>query len=86
MEKQLLIWNDFMDDLSTRQMELISLDEKHYFKAAEIIKGYGHMNKIRTLDSLQLVAALDVSHARFLTADKFLSDLASRIGFTVEEV
>ncbi len=41
MEAQAFIWNTFLDDLETGQMELIPLDERHYQKAAEIIRGYG---------------------------------------------
>ncbi len=83
-EIQILIWNAFLDDLHTDQMKLISLDERHYFKALEIIRGYGHKKGIRPLDSLQLVVALDVHDVKFLSADKFLSDLAIKMGLKVE--
>jgi predicted nucleic acid-binding protein len=52
MEAQVLIWNTFLDDLDSRQMQLISLDERYYRKASEIIRGYGHKEGIRTFDSL----------------------------------
>ncbi len=83
---QVLIWNTFMDDLDTGQMELIPLDERHYFKASEIIRGYGVKKGIRTLDSLQLVAALDVPDAMFLSSDRLLSGLAGELGLKVEVV
>lgn len=86
MEAQVLIWNTFLDDLGSRQMQLISLDKRHYQKAAEIIRGYGQKDGIRTLDSLQLVAAFDVYDSRFLSADKFLSDFAAKMGFKVERI
>jgi predicted nucleic acid-binding protein len=85
-EKQIIMWNIFLDDLNTRQMELIYLDERHYLKAADIIKDYGHKEGIRTLDSLQLVAALDVPDAKFISADKFLSRLAIKRGLKVERI
>lgn len=86
MEAQVLIWNAFLDDLSSKQMQIITLDERHYQKAAEIIRGYGQKEGIKTLDSLQLVAAFDVYDAKFLSADNFLSDFASRMGFNVERI
>ncbi|MBE9547542.1 MAG: type II toxin-antitoxin system VapC family toxin [Proteobacteria bacterium] len=86
VESQVLIWNTFLDDLHTGQMELIPLDERHYFKAAEIIRGYGAEEGIRTLDSLQLIAALDVHDSVFISADKFLSSFAVKIGLKVEPI
>jgi predicted nucleic acid-binding protein len=86
IEAQVLIWNTFLDDLDTKQMQLIPLDERHYRKASEIIRGYGHNEGIRTLDSLQLVAAFDVYDAMFLSSDNFLSDFASKMGFKVEKI
>lgn len=86
MESHVLIWNNFLDDLNTEQMQIIPLDERHYFKAAEIIRGYGSEQGIRTLDSLQLVTAMDVHSAGFLSADKFLLGLASKLGLRVEAI
>jgi predicted nucleic acid-binding protein len=85
-DSQVLIWNTFVDDLETGQMELIPLDDRHYQKATDIIRSYGQKKDIRTLDSLQLVAALDVHDAKFLSADKHLSALAVRMGFRVERI
>lgn len=85
-EKQVVVWNVFLDDLNTGQMELISLDERHYLKAADIIRNYGQKESIRTLDSLQLVAALDVPDTKFIAADKFLSRIATKVGLNVERI
>ena len=85
-EKQVVVWNVFLDDLDTEQMTLIHLDERHYLKAADIIRDYGQKERIRTLDSLQLVAALDVSGAKFIAADKFLSRIAIKVGLNVERI
>lgn len=65
-------------------MKLISLDERHYFKALDIIRGYGHKEGIKPIDFLQLVLDLDVHDAKFLSSDKFLSDLAIKMGLKVE--
>lgn len=86
MDVQNLIWNTFLDDLGSGQIELITLDERHYEKATEIIRRYGAKDGIRTLDSLQLVSALDVFDAMFLSADISLSGLAVKMGFRVERV
>ncbi len=85
-EKQVVVWNVFLDDLNTGQMELISLDERHYLKAADIIRDYGRKESIRTLDSLQLVAALDVPDTKFIAADKFLSRIATKVGLNVGRI
>ena len=86
MDAQERIWGVFMDDLSSGQMEVIGLDDRHFEKAASIIRRYGQKQETRTLDSLQLAAALDVHEARFLTADKALSVLAAKAGLAVEEL
>ena len=86
MKKQVLIWNTFVDDLGTGEMELLPLDERHYHKATDIIRNYGQKKDTRTLDSLQIAAALDVHDAKFLCADKSLSSLASGMGFKVERI
>jgi len=85
-DSQVLIWNTFVDDLESGQMELIPLDDRHYQKATDINRSYGQKKGIRTLDCLQLVAALDVPDAKFLSADKHLSALAVRMGFRIERV
>ena len=85
-EKQVILWNVFLDDIKAEQMELIHLDDRHYLKAADIIRDYGQKEGIRTLDSLQLVAALDVPDAKFIAADKFLSRLANKMGLNVERI
>ena len=85
-EKQIVVWNVFLDDLNTGQMLLIQLDERHYFKAADIIRDYGRKKSIRTSDFLQLVAALDVPDTKFIAADKFLSRIAIKVGLNVEKI
>ena len=83
MEVETLIWNTFLDDLDARQMDVIPLEERHYQKAVEIIRGFGQREGIRALDSLQLASALDVHDAKFLSADRLLSGLALKMGFNV---
>ncbi len=78
--KELLIWNTLLDDLQTGHIEIISLDERHYFRASDIIREYGTDYAIRTLDALQLAAAQSVGDIRFLCTDKALLKIAGKMG------
>ena len=78
--QEMLIWNTFMDDLQTEQIELIFPDDRHYFRAADIIREFGSKHGIKTLDALQLATAHGLSTARFLCTDKVLLKLATEMG------
>lgn len=78
--QEMLIWNTFMDDLQARQIELIFPDDRHYFRAVDIIREFGVKHGIKTLDALQLATAHGLSTARFLCTDKVLSKLAVEMG------
>jgi len=78
--QEMLIWNTFMDDLQTSQIELIFPEDRHYFRAADIIREFGVKYGIKTLDALQLATAHGLSACRFLCTDKILSKLAVEIG------
>lgn len=75
-----LIWQAYNNDLLSTDVELIRLEETDYFKAAELIMNYGESESLRTLDALHLAAALRVSDALFLTADKTFQNVASKLG------
>jgi predicted nucleic acid-binding protein len=85
-DRQEAIWSVFLDDLSSLQVELVPLTQRHFAKATQMIRSYGHKEGIRTLDSLQLVTALEVEKAKFLSADKSLAALAVKIGLSVEKI
>jgi len=76
----MLIWNTFMDDLQTGPIELIFPDDRHFYKAADIIREFGAKHGIKTLDALQLAVAHGLGTAKFLCADRALSKLAVEIG------
>ncbi|MFH1703088.1 MAG: type II toxin-antitoxin system VapC family toxin [Nitrospirota bacterium] len=78
--QEMLIWNTFMDDLQTSQIELIFPEDGHYFRAADIIREFGVKYGIKTLDALQLATAHGLSDSRFLCTDKVLSKLAVEMG------
>ena len=84
--RQETIWNAFLDDLGSLQVELVPLTQRHSEKATQMIRAHGHKEGIRTLDSLQLVAALEVKEAKFLSSDKSLVALAAKIGLSVEKL
>jgi len=86
LDRQEAIWNAFLDDLSSLQIELVPLTQRHFEKTTQMIRSYGHKEGIRTLDSLQLVTALEAEKAKFLSADKSLAALAVKIGLSVEKI
>ncbi len=78
--KEMLIWNTLLDDLQTRQMEVITLDDRHYLKASDIIREFGNRYGIKTLDALQLSVAQGMDNTKLLCTDKALSKTAAMMG------
>ena len=79
-EMEAVLWNTFLDDLQTGQMEAVPLDDRHYFKAADLIRRFGGKYGIKTLDSLQLSIAHSLQGSEFLCSDNTLSKVASKMG------
>lgn len=82
-EQETVLWNTFLDDLQTGQVEMVILNDRDYFKAADLIRELGGRYGIKTLDSLQLSAAHSLHHAEFLCSDKTLTKAAVKIGIKV---
>ena len=82
-EQETVAWNTFLDDLQTGQVEVVILNDRDYFKAADLIRELGGKYGIKTLDSLQLSAAHSLHHAEFLCSDKTLTKTAAKIGLKV---
>lgn len=78
--QEMLIWNTFMDDLQTGQIELVFPDDRHFYKASDIIREFGAKHGIKTLDALQLAIAHGLGTGKFLCTDRTLSKLAVEIG------
>lgn len=78
--KESLVWNCFLDDLHANQVEMVAIDERHYSKAADLIRTFGKEYGIKTLDSLHLAIAHNLPGAVFLCSDKILTKLAKKIG------
>jgi uncharacterized protein len=74
------IWGAFQDDLRSIQIEVIGLFDEDYVRAAELILELGLDTPLRTLDSLQLAAALREPRSQFLSYDAALNQIAERIG------
>lgn len=74
------IWGAFKDDLQSIQMQVINLFDEDYERAAELILEFGIDATLRTLDSLQLAAALREPGSLFLSSDIALNRIADRVG------
>lgn len=74
------IWGAFQDDLRSIQVEVINLFNEDYERAAELILEFDLGTTLRTLDSLQLAAALREPQSLFLSSDAALNRIADRIG------
>lgn len=85
-EQETVLWTTFLDDLQTGQMEIVTLDERHYFKAADMLREFGGKYGIKALDSLHLSVAHSLHNSRFLCSDKTLSKVASKIGIKLVAV
>lgn len=85
-EQEAVIWNTFLDDLQTGQMEVVAVDDRHYFKAADLIREFGGKYGIKALDSIHLSVAHSLHDAKFLCSDKTLAKVASRMGIKLEKL
>lgn len=84
--KETLIWDTFNSDIETKQVELISLDDRHFIKAADLIRNYGGKYRLRTLDSLHLAIAHDMDNTKFLCSDKILTKVAEKMGMKIARI
>lgn len=77
-----LIWEAFLSDIQAESIELIDLSQEDFRTASDLILKHGKDHSLRTLDSLQLTAALKVEGSGFLSADKELLVVAKDIGLS----
>lgn len=82
-QEQQLIWEAFLSDVQAESVELIDLSQDDFRTAADLILKYGKDRNLRTLDSLQLAAALKVSDGDFLSSDRELLTVANEIGLSL---
>ncbi len=79
-----LAWDAFLVDLGSESVAVISLSEDDYRRASQLIIDHAERRNLRTLDSLQLVAAMKVPAAGFMAADRELTKMAKSLGLRVE--
>ncbi|MFN0104147.1 MAG: hypothetical protein ACKV2U_18940 [Bryobacteraceae bacterium] len=63
----------FFSDLAMRRFDVVLLARRHYQIVEKIIRTYAADNALRTLDAMQLSAALDLYH-RGMASDLVSSD------------
>jgi predicted nucleic acid-binding protein len=77
----------FLTDLRMRLLIVIDLSDQDILRAARLIRRWALSQNLRTLDSLQLAAALALQQrneiSRFVSADVDLCSAASREGLSV---
>ena len=76
-----------MLDIAAGDIEVYSVSPDHFALAARLIGKYSFTHRLRTLDSLQLSVALDLSAQNlldhFVAADRALLDVAALEGLNV---
>ncbi|MDI6717087.1 MAG: type II toxin-antitoxin system VapC family toxin [Actinomycetota bacterium] len=80
--EQQLIWEAFLNDIQAESIELVELSQDDFRTASNLILRHGKDRNLRTLDSLQLAAALKLVDSRFLSSDKELLSVAKDIGLS----
>ncbi|MDH4162156.1 MAG: type II toxin-antitoxin system VapC family toxin [Nitrospirota bacterium] len=78
--QETLIWNAFQDDLHADKINLVAMDDRHYRKAADLIRDFGGKYGLKTLDALHLAVAHSLPHGHFLCSDKVLNQVAVKMG------
>lgn len=79
------IWTAFQDDMNAGKVELVHLHDRHYVKAADVIREYGKAHGIKTLDALHLSIAHGLQAASFLCSDKVLVRVAAAMGIQISQ-
>lgn len=80
-----VIWTAFQDDMNAGKVEMVHLHDRHYLKAADVIREYGKAHGIKTLDALHLSIAHGLQHVSFLCSDKVLVRIAAAMGIKISK-
>lgn len=74
-------------DIAAGDIEVYSITEDHFMAAEQLIGRHGFSHRLRTLDALQLAAALDLADQAlldyFVVADQSLGEVAVGEGLKV---
>ncbi len=77
----------FFADLARGRFEVVLLARRHFQEAEALVRAHAVEHALRTLDALQLAAALDVHRrgaaSEFVASDKNLCDVAAYEGLAV---
>lgn len=79
------LWTAFQDDMNAGKVELVRLHDRHYAKAADVIREYGKAHGIKALDALHLSIAHGLQAASFLCSDKVLVRVAAAMGIQISQ-
>ena len=76
-----------MLDIASGAIEVYSMTDDHFVEAERLIGQYSYMDRLRTLDALQLAVALDLASQNlvdyFVVADQALCEVAASEGLSV---
>jgi hypothetical protein len=82
-----LLCRRFRGDVRRRKLQVVRLTSPHFQAAEQLLRRLGPIKSFRTLDALQLAAALDLNAKgqldQFICADQALCAIASAEGLTV---
>ena len=76
-------------EIASGLVGIVSLEDVHLDNARTLVRKYGYLRRMKTLDAIQLALALDMRRSGdldvFVAADKLLAELAAFEGLTVED-
>jgi len=76
------IWNAFQSDLRSDRVASVPLDDGLVDHASSLVRELGAREGLRSLDALQLAAAMTRRRALFLSADRRLTKIAALVGLS----
>ena len=74
------VWKEFEDDCANGTWEVVSFPESVWTRSIDLARRYGPTLGTRTLDSLHVACALELTAERFWTFDERQARLAEAVG------
>jgi predicted nucleic acid-binding protein len=72
--------NHFLNDVAEGVLTVVAIADRHYEEAERLLKQHGNIFRLRTLDALQLAAALDVHRRESLDAVVAADNVLCQVG------
>jgi predicted nucleic acid-binding protein len=72
--------NHFLSDVAAGVLTVVAAADRHYEEAERLLKQYGNIFRLRTLDALQLAVALDVHRRESLDAVVAADNVVCQVG------